>query len=181
MNTAVTSPNSQVPSSSNMTTPTNTPTDNQNSGTLNQNVREKDSAQKGKSMKDEKGTSSEYALNRNPFLTPYIYLKNINNNSSPTPTPVITHVTPTPTVNPTPTPSTGPELRLGAICQQKNDKVAIIYVNGKGYIRRENEKIGGTEYYLKQISDKSVIIAKYNGEEKILKINEKALKLKGGD
>jgi hypothetical protein len=137
----------------------------------------------GKPVSNSETKPSLMALNRNPFLTPSIYLKSSTPISS-TPTPTITPTpTPTPAIKPTSTEvkPKEPDLRLGGVFQKQNDEVALIYYEGKGQILRTNEVLKGSGYKVRNIAEKTVVLVQDDGKEKLLRIDDKGLKLKGGE
>lgn len=142
--------------------------------------------------------TSGFSSTRNPFLVPPVYA---TASISPDNQSQGSQTTITPTTTPTPKPSTSPaispdekpdknnakvvqqepEWRLGGVFLKSNDKLALIYYNGKPFIIREREVIKGSGYQLKHIASDWVSLASVYGDEMTLKIDEKALKAKGGD
>ena len=124
------------------------------------------------------------ALNRNPFLTPAIYLTRAQTQPEAAPSghqDIKAIPTGPSDVKAENKPDeSGMELRLGGVFQKANDKVALIYFKGKGYILRENNLLKGSGYRLQTITPTSVTLVDDNGEEKTLKLAENAVKVKGG-
>lgn len=172
-------------------TPVNPPTatnirttDNDNKTTVN--IQTKDS---GTPMQVKQANGNS-VLNKNPFLTPSIYLT-VNHSSgdqNQTPPPNQNGTTnqqqistkPNDNNNQVVTPPSNDELRLGAIFQKAQDRVALVYFHGKGYILRENDSLKNSTYKVKNIDDNSIVLVSDDGQEKTLKLNEKSIKLKGG-
>lgn len=103
---------------------------------------------------------------RNPFLVPSLYQKR---EEYPPKTPSLSKpLTNSPVTNGEE--ETKPDLRLGAIFQKNNDRVALIYYKERGYVLREHDIVPVIGYRIQTINLRNVILNMNNGEHKILQL-----------